>query len=158
MSKKYYFFLPVIYIFLDQLTKFLTVKNIPYYSSIKINDYFSIVNVSNTGAAFSMFQNNNTFFIIFISAVLIYLIYFMIKNKSELTRLQQHCLLFILSGGAGNLIDRIFRGAVVDFIDIGYKDVYRWPSFNVADSCVCIGVGLFLISMIIRKTTDKLNS
>ena len=82
----------------------------------------------------------------------------MIKNKSELTRLQQHCLLFILSGGAGNLIDRIFRGAVVDFIDIGYKDVYRWPSFNVADSCVCIGVGLFLISMIIRKTTDKLNS
>lgn len=148
MKKLLYFVLPLIYVLLDQLTKLLIVKNIPYHSFIKINDFFSIVNVGNTGVAFSMFQNNNVFFIILVSLVIIFLIHFIIKNKSQLSKLQTHALLLVLSGGIGNLIDRIFRGEVVDFIDIGYKEVYRWPAFNVADSCVCIGVTLFVISLL----------
>ena len=63
MKKYLYFLLPLIYVALDHITKFLVIKNIPYYSSVKINDYFSIVNISNTGVAFSMFQNNNLIFI-----------------------------------------------------------------------------------------------
>ncbi len=153
MKKYLYFILPVIYIFLDQATKFLVTKNIPYGSFIKINDCLSIVNVSNTGTAFSMFQNNNLIFIFIISAIIVYLLFFIFKNRTELTNLQMHCLLLILSGGVGNLTDRIFRGAVVDFIDAGYKEVYRWPSFNVADSCVCIGVFLFII-FCLRKNND----
>ncbi len=145
MKKYLYFILPIVYVFLDQITKFLVVKNIAYRSFIKINDYLSIVNVSNTGTAFSMFQNNNLIFIFLISAILVFLIIFILKNKTALTKFQIHCMLLILAGGAGNLIDRIFRGSVVDFIDIGYKEIYRWPSFNVADSCVCIGVVLFII-------------
>lgn len=148
MKKYLYFVLPLIYVLLDQLTKLLIVKNIPYHSFIKINDFFSIVHVGNTGVAFSMFQNNNVFFIILVSLVIIFLIHFIIKNKSQLSKLQTHALLLVLSGGIGNLIDRIFRGEVVDFIDIGYKEVYRWPAFNVADSCVCIGVTLFVISLL----------
>lgn len=148
MKKYLYFLLPLIYVALDHITKFLVIKNIPYYSSIKINDYFSFVNISNTGVAFSMFQNNNIFFICLVSLVIIFLIFFIYKNKKELTKLQTHSLLLILSGGIGNLIDRLFRGAVVDFIDVGYKTVYRWPAFNVADSCVCIGVTLFIISLL----------
>lgn len=148
MKKHLCFILPLIYIILDHITKFFVIKKIPHYSSIKINDYFSIVNVSNTGVAFSMFQNNNIFFIILVSLVIIFLIYFIIKNKKEFTKLQIHSLLLILAGGIGNLIDRIFRGAVVDFIDVGYKEFYRWPAFNVADSCVCIGVFLFVISIL----------
>ena len=145
---KKYILLSLFYVVLDHITKFLVVRDIPYYSSVKINDYLSIVNISNTGVAFSMFQNNNIFFIILVSAVLLFLIYFIIKNKNELTRFQFHSLFLILSGGIGNLIDRIFRGAVVDFIDVGYKDIYRWPAFNVADSCVCIGIALFIISVL----------
>ena len=148
MKKYLYFLLPLIYVALDHITKFLVIKNIPYYSSVKINDYFSIVNISNTGVAFSMFQNNNLIFIILVSLVIIFLIWFIYKNKKELTKLQTHSLLLILAGGTGNLIDRLFRGAVVDFIDVGYKTVYRWPAFNVADSCVCIGVTLFIISLL----------
>ena len=148
MKKYLYFLLPIIYVVLDHITKFLVIKYIPYYSSIKINDYFSIVNVSNTGVAFSMFQNNNVFFIILVSLVIIFLIYFISKNKKVLTKLQTHSLLLILAGGIGNLIDRLFRGAVVDFIDIGYKEVYRWPAFNIADSCVCIGITLFIVSIL----------
>ena len=85
MKKYLYFLLPLIYVALDHITKFLVIKNIPYYSSIKINDYFSLVNVSNTGVAFSMFQNNNIFFIALVSLVIIFLIWFIYKNKKELT-------------------------------------------------------------------------
>lgn len=155
MKKYLYFILPIIYVALDHITKFLVIKNIPYYSSIKINDYFSFVNISNTGVAFSMFQNNNIFFICLVSLVIIFLIFFIYKNKKELTKLQTHSLLLILSGGIGNLIDRLFRGAVVDFIDVGYKTVYRWPAFNVADSCVCIGVTLFIISLLFFNKKAK---
>ena len=157
MKKYLYFLLPIIYIALDHITKFLVIKNIPHYSSIKINDYFSIANISNTGVAFSMFQNNNIFFIILVSLVIIFLIYFIYKNRNNLTKLQIHSLLLILAGGTGNLIDRIFRGAVVDFIDVGYKEIYRWPAFNVADSCVCIGVFLFVISILFFNKNQNHN-
>ena len=70
--------------------------------------------------------------------------YFFVKRGFDIF----NSLLLILSGGIGNLIDRLFRGAVVDFIDVGYKEVYRWPAFNVADSCVCIGVTLFVITLL----------
>jgi len=155
MKKYLYFLLPTIYVALDHITKFFVIQNIPYRSFIKINDYLSIVNVSNTGVAFSMFQNNNMFFIVLVSLVIIFLIYFIIKNRKELTKLQTHSFLLILAGGIGNLIDRLFRGAVVDFIDVGYKEVYRWPAFNVADSCVCIGIGLFVISVLFFSKKNK---
>ena len=157
MNKYLYFILILIYVLLDQLTKLLIIKNIPYHSFIQLNDYFSIVNVGNTGIAFSMFQNNNIFFIVLVSLVLIYIIFFIIKNNKEFTKLQINCFLLILSGGIGNLIDRIFRGAVVDFIDIGYKEIYRWPAFNVADSCVCVGIILFIISILFSNKNKKNN-
>ena len=157
MNKYLYFILILIYVLLDQLTKLLIIKNIPYHSVIQLNDYFSIVNVGNTGIAFSMFQNNNIFFIVLVSLVLIYIIFFIIKNNKEFTKLQINCFLLILSGGIGNLIDRIFRGAVVDFIDIGYKEVYRWPAFNFADSCVCVGIILFVISILFSNKNKKNN-
>ena len=155
MKKYLYFLLPLIYVALDHITKFLVIKNIPYHSYIEINDYFSIVNVSNSGVAFSMFQNNNMFFIIMVSLVIIMLIWVLYKKKDELTKLQTHSFLLILAGGIGNLIDRLFRGAVVDFIDVGYKNIYRWPAFNVADSCVCIGVTLFIISALFFDKKNK---
>ena len=157
MNKYLYFILILIYVLLDQLTKLLIIKNIPYHSFIQLNDYFSIVNVGNTGIAFSMFQNNNIFFIVLVSLVLIYIIFFIIKNNKKFTKLQINCFLLILSGGIGNLIDRIFRGAVVDFIDIGYKEVYRWPVFNFADSCVCVGIILFVISILFSNKNKKNN-
>ncbi len=147
MGKKY-FLLIIFYVLLDQLTKFLVIKNIAYNSFVKINDFFSIVHVSNSGVAFSMFQGRNIFFTILTAFVVAVIIYFIKKHKDEFSALQFHSLLLIIAGGIGNLTDRVFRGAVVDFIDIGFKDVYRWPSFNVADSCVCIGVTLFLFSIL----------
>ena len=93
MKKYLYFILPLIYVAFDHITKFLVIQKIPYRSYIKINDYFSIVNVSNTGVAFSMFQNNNIFFVILVSLVIISLIYFIYKNSNP-------C--FTLDIGGGN--------------------------------------------------------
>ena len=146
-----YYILVFIYVFLDQITKLLVIKNIPYNSFIKINEFFNLVNISNTGIAFSLFQGKNIFFIISTILIVCCLIFFIKNNKSILTKLQMHSLLLVISGGLGNLIDRFVRGYVVDFIDIGYKEVYRWPSFNIADSCVCIGVTLFVFSAFISK-------
>ena len=147
--KNYIFVL--IYVLFDQITKLIVVKNIAYNSYIKINEYLNIVNISNTGIAFSLFQGKNIFFIVSTIIIICCLIFFIKKNKAALTKLQTHCLLLVISGGIGNLIDRFIRGYVVDFIDIGYKEVYRWPSFNVADSCVCIGVTLFVLSAFFSK-------
>lgn len=144
-------------VFLDQITKLLVIKNITYNSFIKINDYFNLVNISNTGIAFSLFQGKNIFFIISTLIIICCLVLFIKKNKASLTKLQTNCLLLIISGGIGNLIDRLLMGYVVDFIDIGYKEIYRWPSFNVADSCVCIGVSLFVISSFFNKDAKKEN-
>ena len=152
--KNYIFVL--IYVFLDQITKLLVVKNIAYNSYIKINEYLNIVNISNTGIAFSLFQGKNIFFIVSTIIIICCLILFIRKNKAALTKLQTHSLLLVISGGLGNLIDRFIRGYVVDFIDIGYKEVYRWPSFNVADSCVCTGVTLFIISAFFTKNKNTI--
>lgn len=146
-----YLILALAYVLFDQLTKWLIVGNIPYASGIKICDYLNIVHVTNTGVAFSMFQGVNHIFSILTLLVVSGVIIYIFKYKHELTKLQIHAMILVVAGGIGNLTDRIFRGAVIDFIDVGYKNIYRWPSFNFADSCVCIGVALFIISMLFQK-------
>ncbi|MDD5020898.1 MAG: signal peptidase II [Endomicrobiaceae bacterium] len=146
-----YLILALFYIIFDQLTKWVVVKNIPYGSSITICDYLNIVHITNTGVAFSMLQGLNAIFTVLTASVVVGVILFIFRYKHELTKLQMHAMILVISGGIGNLIDRIFRGAVIDFIDVGYKNIYRWPSFNFADSCVCIGVALFIISMLFQK-------
>jgi len=141
----------LVYTILDQASKWLVLNNIPYGSGIFICDYFNIIHVTNTGVAFSMFQGLNIFFILMTAAIVFGVSVFVFKYKSELTKLQMHSMTLIAAGGIGNLIDRIFRGAVIDFIDVGYKTVYRWPTFNIADSCVFIGVGIFIFSMLFNK-------
>ena len=146
-----YLILVLIYVAFDQLTKWLIVNNIAYGSSITLCDCLNIVHMTNTGVAFSMFQGINAVFTVLTASVVIGVMLFISRYKHELTKLQMHSMILVASGGIGNLIDRIFRGAVIDFIDVGYKTFYRWPSFNVADSCVCIGVSIFIISMFFQK-------
>ena len=64
-------------------------------------------------------------------------------------------LLLVLGGVVGNSIDRIWRGAVVDFFDFHWYDKFRWPVFNVADIAICIGVGLFVFSTLLRPSGKK---
>jgi signal peptidase II len=127
----------------DQLTKILTLRFIPYQESIPVvPGFFSLTHVYNTGAAFSMMHDSNRFFAILSLAVFTALL---VLRKHFAGLLMQWGWVLILSGILGNVTDRILRGHVVDFLDFQFGS-YHWPAFNVADSCICVAAGLFLIS------------
>jgi signal peptidase II len=149
---KYLLFLSVPLFALDQLTKWLVRQNIPYGGEIPIiPGFFSLVHAANTGAAFSMFTGNNMFFIGLASVALAVIIFFLIrdsrtpKREHHLNSLTRISFGLLASGILGNLTDRILHGAVTDFLHF-YIQEYAWPSFNVADSCICIAAALLILS------------
>jgi signal peptidase II len=133
----------------DQITKYLIDVFIPYGNSINIIPFFDLFNmthVRNTGVAFSFFQGRNLTFTIFTAAVLAFFCVWLYRNRNAVSKLQMYAFCIVIAGGAGNMIDRIFRGAVVDFLDFGINAL-RWPSFNAADSCICVGAFLIIIDL-----------
>ncbi len=148
---KYLFFLGLPLFVLDQLTKWLVRQNIPYGAEIPIiPGFFSLVHASNTGAAFSLFTGNNFFFIGLALVALAVVIFLLIrdsrapKTDQRLNNITKISFGLLASGILGNVTDRIFRGAVTDFLHF-YISEYSWPSFNVADSCICIAAGLLIL-------------
>jgi signal peptidase II len=149
---KYLFFLGLPLFALDQLTKWLVRQNIPYGAEIPIiPGFFSLVHASNTGAAFSMFTGNNFFFIGLALVAFAVIVFLLIRDQrtrrphQRLTNMTKISLGLLAAGIAGNLVDRILRGAVTDFLHF-YVREYAWPSFNVADSCICIAAGLLILA------------
>jgi signal peptidase II len=137
---------------LDQITKYVVYTNMRYNQSIQVlGDFFMLTYTRNTGGAFSILSNVNPnfrvpFFII-TSTVTIILILIFYKKIIAKGRMYQVSFGLILGGALGNLLDRVRCGSIVDFFDFGIKNI-RWPVFNIADSSVCIGVGiLFLLMM-----------
>jgi len=131
----------------DQLTKHLVLRFIsPYDARIVVPDFFSLVNVTNTGAAFGSFRGNNTFFIV-ISVVALVVVTALLIRHSQPAPWRDLSLALLLAGILGNLTDRLLYGHVIDFLlfnlHIPYAD--PWPAFNVADSCISIAVALFII-------------
>ena len=128
---------------LDQVTKSLVIMHIPFQDSVVlIPGFFSLTHVYNTGAAFGMLSDSNRFFI-FVSFAAFFALVVMRRHFTDL--LMQWGWILLLSGIIGNVTDRLRLGHVVDFLDFQFGS-YHWPSFNVADSCICIAAGLFLIS------------
>ena len=127
----------------DQATKWAVVHHIGFQEAVPVlPGFFSLTHVYNTGAAFSMMHDSNRFFTVLSLGVLVALL-FLRKHFAGL--LMQWGWVLILSGILGNVTDRILRGHVVDFLDFQFG-TYHWPAFNVADSCICVAAGLFLIS------------
>ena len=129
---------------LDQLTKLLVLQRIDPDEPVPVVDgFFQLVNWSNSGAAWGIFQNSN---LILASISVVTLVVICIFRRSFQIHLfgNQIALGLIAGGIAGNVIDRFRYGHVVDFLDFAIRD-YHWPAFNVADSAICIGVGLYLI-------------
>ncbi|HZC35657.1 MAG TPA: signal peptidase II [Chthoniobacterales bacterium] len=139
-------------VLLDQLTKWLIQQNIPYGDEMPIiPGFFSLVHVNNTGAAFSLLQGNNLFFIVLATVALLVVLFLLMRdrwlsNPSNRFHWTTKVSLALLTAGiVGNLIDRLIKGSVVDFLHF-YIRQYAWPSFNLADSCICIAAGLLILS------------
>ena len=132
---------------LDQLTKQLVLRFIsPYEARIIVPDFFSLVNVTNTGAAFGSFKGNNVFFIL-ISIIALVVVTILLQRPRQRDAWRDLSLALLLAGILGNLTDRLLYGHVIDFLlfnlHVRYAD--PWPAFNVADSCISIAVVLFII-------------
>jgi len=144
---KFILFLSLPLYAVDQLTKQLVLRLInPYEARIIVPDFFTLVNVTNTGAAFGSFRGNNTFFII-ISSVALVVVATLLARRRQPDPWRDLSLALLLAGILGNLTDRLLYGHVIDFLlfnlHIRYAD--PWPAFNVADSCISIAVVLFII-------------
>lgn len=133
----------ILLIIFDQIIKYLVINNLSLGSSLSIIDnFFYVTYIRNTGIAFGLFQNKNIFMIIIISIIIILLLIFYKKEKNKHLTLNISIVL-IISGAIGNLIDRIVRGYIVDYINFTF-----WPAFNLADSFVVIGsilLGFYVI-------------
>ncbi len=142
----YILFIVLSVIALDQITKFLIIGYLPLFDSIEIFPFLHIVNIRNTGAAFGMFKSLGSSFFIGISVIaIIFVINLLIRNIYNSLGLS-----LVLGGAIGNLIDRILYGKVVDFIDFSIGS-YHWPSFNVADSALTVGIILILLKSVLKK-------
>jgi signal peptidase II len=132
---------------LDQLTKQMVLRFInPIEPHVVISDFFSLVYVTNNGAAFGSFRDNNTFFIA-ISCVALVVVLALLLGARTPDRWRDLSLALLLAGILGNLTDRFLYGHVIDFLlfDLHAPYAHPWPAFNVADSCISVAVVLFII-------------
>lgn len=140
---------------LDIASKYWVVKSFALYESVNILPIFNLTYVRNYGAAFSFLAEHSGwqkyFFVILALIVSITLVYFLFKNKAE-QKLQNSAYALIIGGALGNMIDRLYHGFVVDFLDF-YWDIYHYPVFNLADIAICMGAGLLLLDSIKNKET-----
>ena len=147
MSFSKIFFIFFVLVGLDQLSKFLITSSLIEGSSIELLPILNLTLIFNSGIAFSLFDDNGVWgrwaLVGLVALVLLYLVKILIKEKN-LSSYESLALTLILCGGAGNLIDRIFIGHVVDFIHVFYQE-YSFYVFNFADSYITIGVTLYLI-------------
>ena len=150
---KFILFLSLPLFALDQWTKQLVLRFIdPDRPRTLISGFFSLVNVTNTGAAFGSVRNNNTFFIVISSVALLVVLVLLLRQRlPDVWR--DVSLALLLAGILGNLTDRLLYGHVIDFLlfNLHVPHANPWPAFNVADSCISIAVVLFLIQSLWKE-------
>ena len=147
MSQYKYYFLSLILVIADQLTKMMVLGSLKLYESIEITSFLSLTHVHNYGAAFSFLADEDgwqQYFLVSISAIASIAIILWMSKTSTNQPYKLIALSLILSGAIGNLIDRAVFGFVIDFINLHYQDFY-WPVFNVADTAITLGVILLLL-------------
>ncbi len=135
---------------LDQLTKLWIFFAVEFATEriAVIPGFFYIVHWGNTGAAWGLFQGMS-YWLALLAVVALAAIYWLRHNLSLRAPAAQTCFGFLCGGILGNLVDRIAHGYVIDFLDFRFGD-FSWPAFNVADSAICIGVGLYILYSFFR--------
>ena len=139
------FILGVLILLLDQWTKYLVKTNLFYGESISIIDgFFNLVFIKNDGAAWNIMSGQRLILVLISSLILLFLI---LKGYEFFSAKKIHRIAYgmLLGGISGNLVDRILTGKVIDFLDFQIG-AYHYPSFNIADACICIAVALYFIT------------
>ncbi len=138
----------------DQLAKALIVSTVPIYQTISvIPGFFNLTHIYNPGGAFGFLSGSPSelrqIFFLVSSILAMGLILFLYAKVPPGQRLLELGLSLIMGGAIGNILDRIRIGKVIDFLDLYIKDLH-WPAFNVADSAITIGIGLFIYHVLFK--------
>jgi signal peptidase II len=154
-------------LFLDQWTKSLVVQKLPLYEQVEvIQGFFNLTHMRNTGGAFGIFGGEKgglgSVLFVAVSLIAIGAIAFLFIKIKEDERILALSFSLILSGAIGNLIDRLRFGEVVDFLQfylsfLPWHIFNPWPTFNIADSAICIGIGLMALELL-KRDQKKLKS
>ena len=158
MTLKYRFFglAFLIGLILDQATKRSIVERFYYAERLEvIPGFFDLTHVRNPGGAFSFFADGPlewrmAFFVGATLLALVLLTIFLVRHEGQ-DRLIPLALGLVMAGAVGNLIDRIAYGEVIDFLDVHLWGGYTWPTFNVADSAIVLGVGLLIFDVFLAE-------
>lgn len=151
-------FIAGIVILLDQVTKIIVLKYMPLYHSIPIiPGFFSLTHIHNPGGAFGFLAGQGplvrklVFIVVSFLALCLILYFYRVTPRSY--SLLSTALALIFGGAAGNLVDRIRFGKVVDFFDFYIANMH-WPAFNIADSAISIGMCILLFHILFKKMPD----
>jgi signal peptidase II len=137
--------LAAVIVVLDQITKYFILQKFALHETLFVTSFFNLVHVRNTGAAFSMLADaggwQRVFFITIALVASVWVVWLLRRHPEQ--RLFCLALGLILGGAIGNLIDRVWLGSVVDFVQVHYAG-YFFPAFNVADSAITVGAALLI--------------
>ncbi|MCF6807116.1 signal peptidase II [Thiotrichales bacterium 19S9-12] len=141
----------------DFSTKILALTNLDYQKPVAIFPFLNMNLAFNRGAAFSFLASESGWQLWFFSIIAIIVSVVILILLSKLYRnenIKAISLCLILSGAIGNVLDRINYGYVIDFIDLHYNS-YHWPTFNIADTSICVGAFLFILSSLFCYKKEK---
>lgn len=149
--------LAVILVF-DQWTKHLVHTGFQWGESKPLIDgFFTLTYVRNQGAAFGLLNTAPAYFrdpfFLLVPAIAMSVILYLVWKLPDTDRWMATALSLVFAGAVGNLIDRIRFKYVIDFLDFHFKEIYHWPAFNVADSCIVVGVGILFVLSFRRQPT-----
>ena len=152
------FFL-ILLVFADQISKYLIVQTLTLGETINVLPFLDFYLIFNTGIAFSFFDEGGELgrwiLVFLVLLVCLYLVNVLISE--ELRKYETLALLMILSGGFGNLIDRVLWGHVIDFIHLYYEN-YSFYIFNLADTFITIGVIIYILDLLAMKLVSNENT
>jgi signal peptidase II len=169
MKRKYWILLILSFgiLLLDQWTKYVIVQRLALYQRLEvIQGFFNLIHVRNTGGAFGIFGGEKgwlgSVLFVVVSLIAIAAIVFLFIKIKENEKILALSFSLVLSGAIGNLIDRLRYGEVVDFLEfylpfLPWRIFNPWPAFNVADSAICIGMGLLVLELL-KQEKKKLRS
>ena len=152
-----YLWLSGLVVVLDQVSKWVMVSWLSLYETVAVFPYFNLTMAHNKGAAFSFLAGAGgwqRWFFIVLTTVISTVLFIWLKKLSTQAKLEAISISLILGGAIGNVIDRIYFGYVIDFLDV-YVGSYHWPAFNIADSAICIGAALLIIDSFISKPEQE---
>ncbi|MET3130490.1 signal peptidase II [Oxalobacteraceae bacterium GrIS 1.11] len=142
----------VIVILFDQISKITITKLFSYAEERAVTSFLNLTLIYNPGAAFSFLRDAGGWQRYFFTAIglvaALFIIYLLTKHAGQ--RMFCWALALILGGALGNVIDRLMYGHVIDFIDFHLTNWGHFPAFNIADSAICVGAGLFIIDELRR--------